>query len=213
MMTAERKFAHRVGRIRPECVAPPCLAAIDGAASPPNEAAVVRVGSHTVTVEGSSGSVTRVVTVAPDDTVVVRPEPAPTPAPAPAPAPTPAPAPAPARALGPAPTPAQDSGGMSPAWFYVGLGATAIAGGLTIASGVDTANQHSTFQTKCGGSSPDPSCARLRSDGQSAQLRTNVALGVTAGLAAVTGVIVFFVRWRTASIALAGPGLAFDACF
>src|SRR5262249_46498864 len=57
MMTAERKFAHRVGRIRPECPASPCLAAIDGAASPPGQAAIVRVGSHTVTVEGSGGAV------------------------------------------------------------------------------------------------------------------------------------------------------------
>ena len=52
MMTAERKFAHRVGRIRLRCPSAPCLAAIDGVAAVAGDPIVVRVGSHAVTLEG-----------------------------------------------------------------------------------------------------------------------------------------------------------------
>ncbi|HEY5241178.1 MAG TPA: hypothetical protein VIJ22_06930, partial [Polyangiaceae bacterium] len=86
MLTAEKKFAHRVGRIRLQCPAAPCLGAIDGAAAVTGEPIVVRVGSHAVTLEAAGTLVQRVVTVAPDDTVLVAPEPAPVPPSALAPA-------------------------------------------------------------------------------------------------------------------------------
>jgi hypothetical protein len=92
----------------------------------------------------------------------------------------------------------------------VGLGATAIAGAATIVSGVDTANQHSSFTSQqCGSRNPpvpDP-CPGLASNGQSAQTRTNVLLGVTVGLAAVTTVTVFFVRWHDTRVGVSPGGL------
>jgi hypothetical protein len=89
-------------------------------------------------------------------------------------------------------------------WFLVGLGATAAAGGITIASGVDAAGRHSTFVNECQ-STPAPSCHQDAIDGQSAQTRTNVLIGVTAVLGAATVATAFLVRWHDASIAL-GPG-------
>ena len=77
MLTAEKKFAHRVGRIRLQCPSAPCLAAIDGAAAVAGDPVVVRLGSHAVTLEAAGTLVQRVVTVAPDETIVVGPDPAP----------------------------------------------------------------------------------------------------------------------------------------
>ncbi|HEY8086208.1 MAG TPA: hypothetical protein VIF09_00135 [Polyangiaceae bacterium] len=205
MLAAERKFAHRTGRIVLACPAPPCLAAIDGVATPPGVPAVVRVGSHTITLEASGGVTTRVVTVGPDETETIAPGAAPAPAPAPAPASAPAPAPAPS----PAPSPPRP--GLSPVFFWLASGATVVAGGLTLASGVDTANRHSTFEGTCG--TDAPGCSHLSADGKSAQLRTNVLLGVTAALGAATLVTAVLVRWHGASLSAGPASLAFDARF
>ena len=135
MLTAERKFADRVGRIRLECPAPPCLGAIDGVAAVAGEAVIVRVGAHVVTLEASGAVVKRVVTVGPDETFVVAPDGSPG-----------GPAAAPSAVLPPPPRrEATAYDGLSPVWFYAGAAATAIAGGIAIASGIDTANRHATF--------------------------------------------------------------------
>ena len=73
---------------------------------------------------------------------------------------------------------------LSPAWFAVGLGVTAVAGGLTIGFGLDTLSKHDAFlihRTEDGASA-----------GQDAQLRTNVLVGVTAAAAVATAVIGYF---------------------
>jgi hypothetical protein len=70
---------------------------------------------------------------------------------------------------------------VSPAWFYLGLGLTLVGGGLTIASAVDTKGKHDDFEQA-------PSAA-LADEGEGAQLRTNVALGVTGALALTTAVL------------------------
>jgi len=103
---------------------------------------------------------------------------------------------------------------MSPAWFIVGLSATAIAGGFAIGSGVDTANRSSAFSW-CRSPSPPSSnnCAELATNGQAAQLRTNVLIGVTAGLGALTVLTLPFVRWHGVKASVSGGGLAFDATF
>jgi hypothetical protein len=211
MLTAEKKFAHRVGRIRLQCPSAPCLAAIDGAAAVAGDPVVVRVGSHAVTLEAAGTLVQRVVTVAPDETIVVGPDPAP-PVPTASslslPPPTPrSPAPRPPK---PTPVAAASRGGLSPVWFYAGLGVTAVAGAVTIASGVDTSNQHASFERTCPGPS---SCHDLASSGQNAQLRTNVMLGVTAGLGALTLATVLLVRWHDASLSVGTARVSFDARF
>jgi len=167
-----------------------------------------------VTLEAAGTLVQRVVTVAPDETIVVGPDFAPSP-----PTPTPAPAPALAPPLArphppPAPPPLAPAphGGLSPLWLYAGLGATAVAGAFTIGSGVDTANQHASFQRACG-SSAAPGCDGLASGGRSAQERTNVLIAVTAGLGAATLVTALFVRWRDVSLSLDARRVSFDARF
>jgi len=71
--------------------------------------------------------------------------------------------------------------GWSPVVFYVGAGLTAVAGGVTIWSGLDTQNNPGPDRVKdeCVGQGED--CA-LYQEGLSKQLRTNVLIGVTAGL-------------------------------
>ncbi len=80
--------------------------------------------------------------------------------------------------------------------FLVGAGLTAVAGGITIWSGLDTQNNpgKDTVREACVGQGED--CPEYQ-DGLKRQRRTNVLLGVTGGLAVVTGVIgVFFTDWR-----------------
>jgi hypothetical protein len=66
-----------------------------------------------------------------------------------------------------------------PPWLLlVGAGATAVATGLTIASGVDTLSALHTYDAS-------PTSANL-ADGRARQLRTNIGIGVSAGLGALT---------------------------
>lgn len=213
ILTAQRKFARRTGRIHVACGgASTCIASIDGAAVDPARPIVVRVGAHTVIVDSGGTATTRDVTVGPDEVIDVAPAaaagagPAPAAASAPASATGTATAPAPAAASAPAVPASMEEGGrgISPLWFYVGLGATGLAGAATIVSGVDTANQHSNFVSHCGA---EPDCRTLASNGQSAQTRTNVLLGVTAGLAAVTAVTVFLVRWHDTRVGVSPVGV------
>ncbi len=80
--------------------------------------------------------------------------------------------------------------GWSPVVVAVGGGLTAVAAGFLVWSAVDTLNQRSTFDAS-------PTQANLDS-GKSDQLRTNVLLGVTLGLAVLTGVVaIFLVDWKS----------------
>jgi len=91
------------------------------------------------------------------------------------------------------------SGGMSPTVFWVGAGLTVIAGGVTVWSGIDTLNNpgKDKVKTDCAGQGTE--CPTYQ-DGLSAQRRTNVLIGVTAGLGVVTGVIgAFFTDWSSGS--------------
>ena len=224
MLVAEQKFAHRTGRIGIVCPAQPCLATIDGAAIDPSQPTLVRVGAHTVMLESGGSSTTRTLTVAPDETqTITAASPASPPSsssspPAPPPAPSTPPPTPPAPAPSPAPPPA-DASGLSPVWLFATLGATVIAGGLTIASGIDTSNKSSAF-TNAGCRAPGApfaTCNPLSSDGQSAQMRTNILIGVTAALGLASAVLVPFVRWHHTTVsvtaAVTAGGLAFDARF
>ena len=220
MLVAEKRFAGRTGRVRMSCPASPCLATIDGAAVDPALPAVVRVGSHSVLVQSGGYTTTRTVTIAPDETVVVGPNstanpgaaplPGPSPAPSSAPAPSPRDAP-PADAPAPAPVASADVGtGISPVWFFVGVGATAVAGGVTIASGADTASKHASFE-QC--LQRKESCSSQQTSGQSAQTRTNVLVGVTAVLGVATALTLPFVRWHGTTASVGLGTLRFDGRF
>lgn len=80
------------------------------------------------------------------------------------------------------------SSGWSPAVFFVGAGLTAVAGGVTIWSGIDTVNNPGTeaVERECAGEGE--SC-QLYQEGLSKQRRTNVLIGVTAGLGVATALV------------------------
>jgi hypothetical protein len=86
--------------------------------------------------------------------------------------------------------------GVSPALFFVGLGVTAVLGGVTIWSGVDTLNNpgQDVVRQKCQGLGTD--CPEYK-DGRAKQVRTNALIGVTAGLGGLTAIIgLFLTDWK-----------------
>lgn len=89
------------------------------------------------------------------------------------------------------------SGALPPTVFLIGAGLTAIAGGVTVWSGLDTQNNPGAAKVRdaCqGGRTPE--CDSLYNDGKSRQQRTNVLLGVTGGVGLATAVIgLFFTDW------------------
>jgi hypothetical protein len=76
----------------------------------------------------------------------------------------------------------RESSGWSPAVFWVGTGVTAALGAFTLWSGLDTVKNpgEDKVQEACRNERPD--CQTLYDDGRRRQTRTNVLLGVTAGV-------------------------------
>ncbi len=101
--------------------------------------------------------------------------------------------------------------GWSPIVVIVGGAATVIAGGFLIGSGADTLSQRSTFDA-------NPTQANLET-GKSDQTRTNVLIGVTAGLGVLTGLAaIFLVDWKghkneSARLRLGPGGVLFEGSF
>ena len=87
---------------------------------------------------------------------------------------------------------------LPPYVFYAAAGATLVALGVTVWSGVDAENNPGTTAVMRDCVGQGTSCAEYQ-QGRSAQLRTNVLIGTTAALGAATGVIgVFFTQWSGA---------------
>jgi hypothetical protein len=97
------------------------------------------------------------------------------------------PPPPPPRPVDPPPPP--PSHGVSPLVLIAGGALTAGAGGVLIWSGIDTQNQKKAFDAA-------PTQDKLDA-GRSKQTRTNVMIGVTAGLGALTALgAIFLVDWH-----------------
>jgi hypothetical protein len=197
---ARARFAHRTGRVVVRCPAGrACLATMDGVAFDPSQPKIVVAGLHTVAVQSDGAPEPRIVNVAADAVVEVV---------APAPAPPPPP---PSAKPEVAPTPHEaKSGGVPPVVFFVALGATVVAGGVTTWSALDTRSQHATFENECA-THPTASCESLHSQGESAQTRTNVLLAVSGVLAVTTATAGLFVHWggthgETIALVPSGPG-------
>jgi hypothetical protein len=198
---ARARFAHRTGRVVIRCAPTSvCLATVDGATVDVTLPKIVTVGAHSVVVQSGGGLQPLIVSVAADQTIEVH-------------AATPAPA-------SPAPTAPHDAsrGGMHPAYFFVALGATAIAGGVSVWSAVDTKSRHTQFDDAACNRAPTPGCGSLASEGDAAQTRTNVMFAVSGALALATATLGVFVRWsgpHGESIAIApnGPGAALRVGF
>lgn len=105
-------------------------------------------------------------------------------------APTPV-APVPAESPGETPP----SSGWSPAVFWVGAGLTAVAGAATIWSGVDTLSNPGEDKVRRECARGDTECDLYR-QGRDNQRRTNVLIGVTAGLGVSTIIVgAFLTNW------------------
>jgi hypothetical protein len=87
-------------------------------------------------------------------------------------------------------------GGLSPAVFFITAGVTAVLGGVTIWSGIDTVNNPGTQAIKDCQMKPGCNSDALYEEGRANQSRTNILLGVTGVAAVTTGVIaLFFTNW------------------
>ncbi len=125
-------------------------------------------------------------------------------------APVPGPAPAEVPAGDPPPEtkpPAteEDGGGLSPFFFLAGAVLTAGAGGVTVWSGIDTTSSPGEDAVRAGCVGQGTECA-LYQDGLAKELRTNVFIGVTAGLAATTLVLAILTDWDGSPEASTGRG-------
>ncbi len=93
------------------------------------------------------------------------------------------------------PTPAEtSSGGIHPAFFIVGSVLTAGLGGTAIWSGIDTVNNpgEEAVKAACAGKGED---CPLYQEAQDKELRTNILIGATAGVAAVSVVLAIVTDW------------------
>jgi hypothetical protein len=106
--------------------------------------------------------------------------------------------------------------GVDPLWFYLGVGATAVLGGVTIWSGLNTQAAHDDY-TRALPTLSQSEVDRRVAEGHSLETRTNVFI-VATGIAAVgTATLgVFFVHWKPTptSVVVASPlGLSFHESF
>lgn len=77
-------------------------------------------------------------------------------------------------------------GGWSPTVFYVGAGLTAVLGGVTVWSGIDTLNNPGKDKVKAACDAHASNCDALYEEGRSHQTRTNVLIGATAAVGAAS---------------------------
>ncbi|MEI9940555.1 MAG: hypothetical protein WDO69_25350 [Pseudomonadota bacterium] len=88
------------------------------------------------------------------------------------------------------------SGKLPPTVFWVGVGVTAALGGVTVWSGIDTKNNPGADRVRQACSAGAPDCDSLYHQGLDKQHRTNLLLGVSAGLGVATAVVgAFFTDW------------------
>jgi tetratricopeptide (TPR) repeat protein len=102
--------------------------------------------------------------------------------------------------------------GWSPVVFFVGAGITAVLGGVTVWSGIDTINNPGADRVKTECATQGEAC-ELYQEGLSKQRRTNVLIGVTAGAGVATILVgVLATDWtggktRVESAARLKPGM------
>jgi hypothetical protein len=178
---AEARFAHRTGRIVVRCN--DCLALVDGAQLQAGAPRIVLVGTHLVALQRGGVAEERLVAVLADETREVVPGDTTT---------------APDAAATKARSETNDHApGLSPLWFVVAAATTVGLGAATIASAVDTVNDHVGFDRAGCASWPAPSCAALAASGRDAQTWTSwLAVGSSAALAGTAALGIFGVRWH-----------------
>ena len=185
---AHSEFEERTGTLTIQC-APPrvCSARVDDRAWPVNTRTWIGVGRHVLSMRIDGREEHRDVVIPPREQMEVKPDPTPTVVQYPSSKNTIS---YPSTQRNPQENQGNSNGSrhMSPTWFWVGASATAVLGGLAIASGIDTNAKHDEFELN--------RTSDRASDGRGAQTRTNVLLGLTAiGAVATATLAVFFVDW------------------
>ena len=106
----------------------------------------------------------------------------------------------------PKPVVVRHSDGLPPAIFFVGVGLTLAAGAATAISGVAAVSSPGKDAVREGCVGLEEACELYKS-GVAAEVRTNVGLGVTGGLAVLTSVVgIFLTDWGGPSVtAMAHP--------
>jgi hypothetical protein len=200
---ARERFAGRAGKLTVRCrPGEACTLRVDGNAAEAGATRWTTAGDHALEVEVEGARERFTVAVPAGGTVGWEPPPRTQPTLAPTAASPPGPLPATA----PPPDGADDTRsprGISPAFFWIGAGATVVLGGVTAWSGVDTLDRHQQWADGDDGA---------EDAGKAAQLRTNVLIGVTGALALGTAAIgIWAVDWgggkapKSARVAVA-PG-------
>jgi hypothetical protein len=185
---ARAKFEGGAGKLIVRCADErPCGVKIDGTEQRAGSAVWLTAGAHQVEISGPSAGVFSVRVEGGREASWRPPEQA---APAPPPPALPRVDRGPAEATQALPKPAPDSGGMSPAWFWIAAGTTAALGGVSIWSGVDTLSKHDDF-VRGNDAAEEP--------GRAAQTRTNVLLGALGAAAVTTGVLAIITFRRPAA--------------
>ena len=86
--------------------------------------------------------------------------------------------------------------GLSPALFWIGASVTAVLGGVTVWSALDTKSKNDEYESYSTGSGAEADQSRTFYDrAKSRQDRTNVFLAVTAAAGAGTAIIAAFTDW------------------
>ncbi|MAQ17299.1 MAG: hypothetical protein CMN30_21205 [Sandaracinus sp.] len=88
----------------------------------------------------------------------------------------------------------EESGGISPAFFITSLVLTAGAGAALVWSGLDTLKANDEYEAAID-EGDFVSAQQMYDDGQDLELRTNILIGATAGLAALTVVFAIVTDW------------------
>jgi len=116
----------------------------------------------------------------------------------------------------PLPMPRPERRLLAPAWFYAGVGASAVLTGLTVWSGIDTNHAYSSYQRDLPNLDQAQADARVQS-GHSRELRTNLLLAGSvlcgAGSAALGIWFVDFSGRRQTSVGLSPSGVALSGYF
>lgn len=91
---------------------------------------------------------------------------------------------------------APSGGGITPVVFIVGASLTAISAGILIWSGLDTLTANDNYTRYAALPSADYAMAEdLYNQADGAQLRTNVLVGITAGLGVASVILAIFTDW------------------
>ncbi len=210
--TARDRFEKRTGRLTIVCPPPrECSAEVDGAVVKVGATLWTTAGDHTIDLHARASGALEHRTVHVDAGASIEAHPLPLAEP-------PSPLPLPGRPVEQRDTPKPAgrqpaSRGLSPAWFWIGAGASVVLGGVSAASAFETKNRYAAYTanpTQDG-----------RSAGLASELRTNVLFGVTAAAAVATaGLGLFAVRWSarggapsqgasSAAFVVAGPAVTF----